>query len=467
MMNFRKIFGGITSITTTGLVLSVLTVLPVLTVSVSTTNVGLFAHTSALAASDKDDDDGQRKPPQARSSQTLSKRVSSRVIEVMDFRDAEDYTSALEVLGEIKEMYDDERLNDREKHTMWLFYATIAQIQEKYSEAIGFWSEIIAMEDVLTTDQLEQALSSTGALHFVLEQYREAIAIYLRLIDIVEEPSADTYYRVGTAHYSLDEYEESIPYILRNMELVRAKEEQVPEGTYSLLRAMYYTIEDYESTLQILREMIVLFNEPGDWLFMAGMQSQLDQFDEQAWTYYVSNVMGYLDAESQIMSLASLLYNYDNPYGAAMVVEKGMASEVIEENVDNLSSLSLFYQVAREDAKAVIPLTRAAEMSDDGELYNRIGIIYSNMGDFEKAAEAFDIALEKGDLDRADQVYIRQAVAYYQLNRFDEGIKAATEAGKFEKSEETSASWIKSLTNEKKRYDAQEANRVLYEGFFL
>lgn len=472
-MNFKKISGGLTStatnIATKASLLGLLTFTPLLTMSLQTSIIGdtplgtsLFSHTSVFAA-----DDEPRKPPQARSSQTLSSRVSSRVVEVMEFRDMEDYPAALEVLGEIKEMYDDDRLNEREEHTMWLFYATLAQIQDQYPEALEYWAEILAMEENLTADQFEQALASTGALRFVQEEYREAIDIYLRLIDVVETPTADHYYRLGVAHYNLEEYVEAIPYILKNMEIVRAGGDEVSSGTYGLLRALYFSTDDYVNTLQVLREMVVLFNEPGDWTFMAGMEGQLDKFDEQARTYYVSNLLGNFDDEGQVMTLASLLYNYENPYGAAMIVKEGIDKGLVEETEDNLANLSQFYQVAREDLLAVAPLLRAAEMSDDGELYNRLGIVYSNMAQFEDAIDAFDLAFQKGGLDRPDQVYIRQSVAYYYLDRYEEGIAAAREAGKDERSEDASSSWVQSHENAKRIYDRRESDRELYKDYFL
>ena len=64
---------------------------------------GLFKNTQLQAA---EEEEGRRAPPEARSSQTLGRRVFTRINEVMELRDMELFDEALEVLGEIKEDFE-------------------------------------------------------------------------------------------------------------------------------------------------------------------------------------------------------------------------------------------------------------------------------------------------------------------------------------------------------------------------
>ena len=171
------------------------------------------------------------------------------------------------------------------------------------------------------------------------------------------------------------------------------------------------------------------------------------------------DTLGHLDSESQLVNLAAQLYNNDYPFGCARIMERGMSEGIIEEDEGNLKFLSTCYQIAREDAKAVEPLERASEMSEDGENYARLGRIYSTLGDFEKSIEAFDLSLEKGDLDREDQVQLSLARSYMELNRYDEGLFAARAARRDERSEDTADTWIAVLTREKVRYEALQNQR--------
>jgi tetratricopeptide (TPR) repeat protein len=147
-------------------------------------------------------------------------------------------------------------------------------------------------------------------------------------------------------------------------------------------------------------------------------------------------------------------------------MERGMSDGIIEQDEGNLSFLSTCYQIAREDAKAVEPLARAAEMAEDGEYYARLGRIYSTLGDFENSIESFDMALEKGELEREDQVQLSLARSYMELNRYDEGLVAARAARLDERSEDTADTWITVLSREKVRYETlQRQRRDLAEYF--
>jgi len=423
---------------------------------------GLIKNIALIAA---EEEEGRRAPPEARSSQTLGRRVFTRINEVMELRDMELYAEALEVLGEIKEDFDRDRLNDREKFVMWQFYANIYQVQENYDGAIESYREILTLDN-LNQEQLEQSLFYLGSLYYVQEKFPEAIEQFLEYNEYALEPNDDVYFRIGTAYYQMEQYPEAIPYILRNMEIKRSKNEDISKNTYDLLRALYFNVEDYAKAYQVLRESVVLFNEQNDWVLLPAVLGQIERFQEQAQSYYVTNAAGYLDTDSQLVNFAAQLYNNDYPYGCARVMEKGMSEGIIEEDEGNLSFLSTCYQIAREDAKAAEPLEKAAEMSEDGENYARLGRIYSTMGQFEKAIVAFNMGLEKGDLDRPDQLYLSLARAYMELNRYDEGIDAARAARRDERSEDTADTWITVLGREKERYETlQRQRRDLAEYF--
>ena len=423
---------------------------------------GLIKNIALIAA---EEEEGRRAPPEARSSQTLGRRVFTRINEVMELRDMELYAEALEVLGEIKEDFDRDRLNDREKFVMWQFYANIYQVQENYDGAIESYREILTLDN-LNQEQLEQSLFYLGSLYYVQEKFPEAIEQFLEYNEYALEPNDDVYFRIGTAYYQMEQYPEAIPYILRNMEIKRSKNEDISKNTYDLLRALYFNVEDYAKAYQVLRESVVLFNEQNDWVLLPAVLGQIERFQEQAQSYYVTNAAGYLDTDSQLVNFAAQLYNNDYPYGCARVMEKGMSEGIIEEDEGNLSFLSTCYQIAREDAKAAEPLEKAAEMSEDGENYARLGRIYSTMGQFEKAIVAFNMGLEKGDLDRPDQLYLSLARAYMELNRYDEGIEAARAARRDERSEDTADTWITVLGREKERYETlQRQRRDLAEYF--
>ena len=146
------------TIVTSLLLSGFLFVLPVL---VTLTGNHFFSNVGVMAA-----EEDRRAPPVARSTQTLSRRVYTRVNEVMELRDMELYAEAMEVLDEIREDYDRGRLNDREKFVMWQFYANLYQIQDQYPRAIQAYVEMLNLDN-LTQEQIEQTLFFLGSLYYV------------------------------------------------------------------------------------------------------------------------------------------------------------------------------------------------------------------------------------------------------------------------------------------------------------
>lgn len=412
----------------------------------------------SLVSAAQAQDEGRRPPPTARQSETLSRPVYERIEKVMALRDAEDYAGARVIMQEIRDLYDRDRLNDREKYTMWLFLASLDQAEENYTGAIANYREVLKLPNI-APDQLEQTWFYIGSLHYALEEFREAIDAFNTYNEIAVAPNDDVYLRIATAYYQLEEYQNAVPAVLKNMELVRAKGETVPQSTYGLLRALYLTMEDYPKARQVLREMVVLFNEAGDWGYLAAIEGQLENFTVQGHTLYVADAADFLDTEAQLLNLASQLYNNDNPYGCSQVIAKGMQDGMIEEDEDNLSFLATCYQLAREDAMAAPVLERAAPMAEDGELYIRLGRVYMTLGEWEKSVDAFNAGLEKGGVSRADQAYLSLARCYMEMNRYDDGITAARNAGRDERSADTSRNWVQVLTNEKNRYETLQRQR--------
>ena len=407
----------------------------------------------------------RRAPPTARSSQTLGRRMVGRINEVMELRDMELFDEALEILEEVREDYDRDRLNDREKFVMWQFYANIYQIQEKYDQAIEAYRQITLLPN-MTQDQLEQAFFYLGSLYYIQELFPQAIDTFLEYNQMALEPNEDVYFRIGTAYYQMEDYPNAISPILKNMEIIRSKNETISKNTYDLLRAIYFNIEDYDSAYQILRESVVLYNDSDDWILLPAVLGQVERFAEQAQSYYVTDTLGYLDSESQLVNLAAQLYNNDYPYGCARIMEEGMSEGIIEEDEGNLSFLSTCYQIAREDAKAAPPLEKAAALSEGGENYARLGRVLMTLEEFDKAVDAFTMAFEKGDLERPDQVYLSLTRVYLELNRHDEGLETARAARTDERSEEAADTWIQHLTREKLRYETLQQQRIELAEYF-
>jgi tetratricopeptide (TPR) repeat protein len=426
-----------------------------LPVAGTTLNASLF---SSAAYAAEEDEEGRRPPPTTRQSETLSRRVYERINEVMELRDAENYPAARLILDELREMHVKQQLNNREAYTMFLFYANLDQVQENYEAALVNYQEILKLPEQ-TPEVMEQTWMQVGSLYYVLERYEDAINAFNTYNEIALEPDDSVYLRIAYAYYQLERYQDAIPPLLKNFELLRAQNEEIPKNSYGLLRALYLTLEDYPKAIQVVRESILLYGDPADWVLLAQLSAQVENFADQTRLYYASGVGKFLDSSAGYMTLASLLSNNDDPYGCAEVVVDGIEAGLVEEEFDSFNLAATCYAMAREDEKSIPWLEKAAALAEDGQTYVSLARAQMTLGNYEAAIEAFADAFEKGGLSRADQAYLLQARAFLELNRHDEGIQAARNAARDQRSADTAQTWVTHLTNEKARYETLQRQR--------
>lgn len=419
----------------------------------------VWGGTAALGAEER------RPPPTARSAGTLGPQVSSRINEVMELREMENYAEALEVMGEIRELHERRRLNEVETFVMWQFSANFAYLDENYEQALDYYQRMVAVPNI-GDDRLEPGFFSIGVLQMTLENYRAAIEAFERYLELAQNPDSDVFFRVALSWYQLESYQEALAWLQRSMEMQRAGGEQPDQNAYTLLRSIHFNLEDYESFRRVTREMIVLFGDPDDWTYLANANGQLERPDAQAQVWYVAGRADYLDDESELLQLAFAHSLQEDPFGAAKVLERGMERGVVAESADNLAYLAQFYMMAREDELAAPPMARAAEMSGDPDLFVRLASIYMNMYDFENAVRAYHSAFEAGDVERPGQVLLGLATAFWRLKRHDEALEAARQAATYEDSRESARNYIAALERDRELYRGRQASRRELADYF-
>ena len=175
-----------------------------------------------------------------------------------------------------------------------------------------------------------------------------------------------------------------------------------------------------------------------------------------------------MNKESEYLALAQLLLLNKNPYWAADVITSGQKKmitivdeETKEEKIEpvvkdtekNLKLLADSWRMAQEIDKAIPVLEKSAEMSDKGTSYVILGNLYLSEDRVDKAIEAINKGLEKGDIKNISQVYLTLGQAHFELQNFDEARKNFRIAARDKKkSIKTQANtWLKYTENEEIR----------------
>jgi tetratricopeptide (TPR) repeat protein len=162
-------------------------------------------------------------------------------------------------------------------------------------------------------------------------------------------------------------------------------------------------------------------------------------------------VQGMLEKGREQVNMAYLYLANELPYKAAKVMDRGINNKSIEASSKNLELLGNAWRAAQEVKKAIPEMARAAKLSDTGELWARLGNIYLDNDEYQKAADAVRAGLKKGKVKRSDSAQLVLGMAYFNLKKYDSARKAFNESKKDERSEKYAKQWINFMDKELER----------------
>jgi hypothetical protein len=374
----------------------------------------------------------QRAPPSARTSGTLGPAVIRAITQIQemlspeDEEDEPDYPGAKIELDELRERRF-ERMNDFEKSTLLSFYTNYYLNTEDYLGAIGIFEEMLDIE-TLRADQRLRTHRSLGQLYASEEQWQDTIDNYEQWRILSEFEDQIVYRGLSYAHYQLEDFEAAKPFWIDRMELMLAEGEALERDDYTYLNGLYFTLEEFQSALDLTKTMIVLFDNRADWQNLSAIYSSLEDDDRGVQALNLFYLIGLMEDDTRYINLAQSLAGIDIPHTGSKILAEGMEKEIVESDEENLTRLAQMHLMASEYENAVGPATAAAEADETGDGYDTLGYIYYVLHDYEAAAGAFRDAIDKGELsDRSDTLMFLSR-AHLELRDFDAAQEAATDA---------------------------------------
>lgn len=377
-------------------------------------------------------EDDQRAPPTARTSGTLGPQVMRAISEIQEMMQPEDeddepdMAGAIEALDELRERRY-ERMNDFEKSTLLSFYTNYYLAQEDYISAIRIFEETLTIEE-LREDVRLRTLRSLGQLHAAEENWRDSIKFYQNWRDISLEEDDVVFRGLSYAHYQLEEFVEALPHWLSYMDIIMANGEVLGRDDYAYLNGLYFTLEDFESALDLTKTMIVLFDDRTDWQNLSAIYASVDDEERRVQSLNLYYLRGMLEDESRYLNLGQSLAGLDAPYTGAKLIQEGLDAGIIEVNLDNMKTLTQMHLIASEYERALEPATQAAELDETGDGFDTVGYIQYVLHDYEASAEAFQTAVDRGGLSNRSDTLMFLARAHMELRDFDAAAEAATDA---------------------------------------
>ncbi|MCY4266035.1 MAG: tetratricopeptide repeat protein [Gammaproteobacteria bacterium] len=273
-----------------------------------------------------------------------------------------------------------------------------------------------------------RTLRSLGQLYAAEEEWQNSINNFTSWRELSPEEDVTVYKGLSYAHYQLEQFEAALPYWLDYMNLSLDSGEVLERDDYTYLNGLYFTLEDFEKALDLTKTMIVKFNNKTDWQNFNAIYASLDQEERRVQALNLAYIVGHIDDEQRYMNLGQSMAGMEIPLSGAKIIEEGLEKEIIEENLENLEVAAQMHLIASTYADGLPNAQRVAEMSDSGDGWDTVGYIHYVLGDYEEAVEAFESAIEKGDLNNRSDTLMFLARARLELDDFDGARRAARQA---------------------------------------
>lgn len=391
-----------------------------------------------------------------RKAAAMSQKVFKKLQKIQELIDAKDFPAASKKLSELREA---RRLSPYEKAQAWNLSAYVLYLEEKYPEAIQAYQKVLDQGEL--PEALEQStLKTMSQLYFATEKYAQALQLIKRLIAKSETPSADMYMLLGQAHFQLKNYKEALVPIKKAVKMYSDKGRKPKEQWLQLLRVIYHFQDDFKNMRQVLEQLVQLYPKTIHIRSLAGVYSELGDTEKQLNMMEILYERDYKQSSAQIINLANLYLLHDVPIKAATMLDKELnVTKRVKPTEQNYRLLSQAWYQAREDAKSIPPLRKAAEMSNSGELYIRMAQSYQNIDKWAEAVDALRTGIKKGGLKRVDTAELMLGMALFNLQQLEQAQKHFALAQKDKRSQKVAGQWIAFTKNELHRKSILEASR--------
>lgn len=425
--------------------------------------------TSVAPAMAQDDDEEEN------ANRSLSRNVAEDVQEAyIEASENENYAQAIAII---------DRLIQQRGGSMTPYEsATVYSLRAQFRAGLDNPDYSLILQDLeravsfgaLGADQERQIRFSMAQIYFQEERYDDAIRLLTEYIQyqesIGETINANTYRLLAGAYVNQDKFQQA----RRPMEtaLRLSRQEGDPDKSYyAVMNYIYSELSLQSERGELLEEMINIWPEESDyWAQLAGIYSGLDRQQDAAAVLELGYRAGIITEEAKIISLIQYFTNLENPYRAATLLEQEMAAGNIERTQENLELLAQAYNLAREQKRALEPLSEAAQMAPTGELYYRLGQIYFADEQWEQAISSLRQAINRGGIDSDDvgDAWLLIGNAQYNIDTNSpeqrrQAMDAWRRATNYSSSRRTASGWISYLeqviATERRQDQVEQAQR--------
>lgn len=302
-------------------------------------------------------------------------------------------------------------------------------------------------EQALATDALDES-AKQGVLYSLAQIYTQA-GKYDRARALIDDwfatatdPKPEAYFLKAMILVQQEDFKDAAEPVRIAIE----KSPQPRESWYQLQAAIQFQLSDYAGVADTLRHLVALSPQTKRyWVQLATIENQLGNEDDALATMGVAQAGGMLDEDRDLRQRARFCFVHDLPDCCAKTLEEGISSGKVKPDAAAWQLLANCYIASRETDKAMEPLAKAGELSEDGKGYLMLGQLQLQKDAFAEARESLDKARTKAKPADRPSIELLIGIAELGTDRFDEAEKAFRAAADDEKVRPAAESYLKHL----------------------
>lgn len=356
-----------------------------------------------------------------------------------------------------------QELNCYERGAMLRLSAAVKIDQGDRAGAVKDLEAAIAAGSITGKD-VQQTYYNIAQLYLQDSNIVKARDYMLKWIQSGAQPTRDQNFQIAVIYQKLDDFRGALPY---------AEKVLATDGANADAQIIDFLIFLYDRTGNKAKKAELLerklAKDPTNKQVWDAISGEYFAANEERKAFEVQKAMylgGILKTEDELMRVVNFYNRFNAPYEAAKILEKEINKGRISKTFDHLELLANLYQVAREYEKAIPVIRQAAQMTNDGKMYERLGRSYFELGKYKEAIEGYKQAIAKGNLKEPGYSRVMIGQAHYEMEDKAAAREAFNEAAKFADGRRAAQGWISFMNAEvegKKQFAIFEAS-VRLEG---
>jgi Tfp pilus assembly protein PilF len=348
-----------------------------------------------------------------------------------------DYAAALEAMDALKKK---SSLNDHERALMWQTYGYIQSSQDDYKAATISFQKCVEL-NALPLAAHQSTIYNLAQLYLALEDYDRALKTLKLWFSQETNPKAAAYYMLGIAYVQSGDLEKAL-----EPSLTAIRKSNAPKEPWlQLAMSLQFERKNYRAVVGILEQLLARYPKKSYWTQLSGVYGELEEDENALAALEVAYSQEMLTKERELIGLARMYLYHQVPYRAARVVERGIEDGTIKPTLESWELLANSWLHAREYDKGIGPLGKAAKLSEDGKLFERLGQVHLEREEWPEAEKAFTTALKRGDLSNEGSTRLLLGIALASANKKAEARKAFQLAKKHPKTKKAATQWLEHL----------------------